>query len=175
MARPSIAPYARRLADARCGGGGGARRCLTWETLPRLVAALACLALLARSSIFSPRILSALFTAADGRTAAAARFAEERCVAAAISAGPHARAPSGPACLAPPRGDGAAAASTAATFTAAAGAPLHVFLRVAAGDRSHSGGARYLGLRKAALALVRTPLAPPPLPLVLFLSGNATR
>lgn len=130
----------------RCGG----RRCSSWETLPRLVLALAGLALLARSSVFSPRVFGALFAAPDGRTAAAARRVENLCVAAAVSAGPHARAPSGPACLA--RSDGAA---TAASSTAAAGAPLHIFLRVAAGDRTHSGGARYLGLRKAALALVR--------------------
>jgi hypothetical protein len=123
--------------------------------LPLLAAALAGAALLSRSSVLSPRAVGALFSSADARTEAAARRVGDRCSAAAAAAGPRARAPGGPACLAPPSGAGAGAAGAAGAYAVAAGAPLHIFLRLAAGERAHSGGARYLGLRKTTLALVR--------------------
>lgn len=121
-----------------------------WAVAPRLVAALLGVLLLLRTG--APRAsVGALFAAADTRTEAAARRADDRCAAAAAGAGAHARAPAGPACLrvGGERGDSGPVLGPSWT----PGAPLHLILRVAVGERAHSGGRRFLGLRKAPLVL----------------------
>ena len=128
-----------------------------WQVWPR-VALFLLLGLLFLRFLASQRTsLSALFLPIDARTESAARSAELLCAADSVSAS-RSHEQSRQQCF------GAALEEENVVRSGPAGAPLHIFLRVAAGERTHSGGRRFLGLRKtplimAMLASLRSALA----------------